>query len=199
MGVRAVDDQAHVSATGPVRPLRVRVLAPGGQPDARLTPIEVAGFGPETGETVGAAPSVTLHDAVHAVLSEPGGRASRILVVPGSPPSQGALRVQLVVDGWQITLEVDDAERARLRDRATRDPQAVSAGRPVEVRAIIAGRVAGVTVRAGEQIVEGQPVLVLEAMKMQNELRSPRAGRVARITVEPGATVEAGDLLAVIE
>ena len=64
--------------------------------------------------------------------------------------------------------------------------------------AAIPGRVASVAVVAGDKIAAGATILVVEAMKMQNELRAPRAGRVERVAVGAGDTIELGDLLAVI-
>ncbi len=54
------------------------------------------------------------------------------------------------------------------------------------------GKIVKVLVKAGETVAEGQTLLVMEAMKMQNELKSPSAGTVAKLHVEEGATVETG-------
>lgn len=107
--------------------------------------------------------------------------------------------VEVVVDGWRFELVVEPASRAALRDRARRDDGPAAGDGAQEIRAIIPGRVLTVLVNADEVIRTGQPVLVLEAMKMQNELRAPRDGIVRRIAVEPGRTVELGDLLLVLE
>jgi biotin carboxyl carrier protein len=61
------------------------------------------------------------------------------------------------------------------------------------------GRVVRLLVEAGGEVAEGQGVVVIEAMKMQNELKSPKAGRVARIGVAVGDTVGSGDVLVVVE
>jgi biotin carboxyl carrier protein len=61
------------------------------------------------------------------------------------------------------------------------------------------GRVVRVLVGPGDEVEARQPVLVIEAMKMENELRAPRAGRVKDVAVEQGASVEAGRVLVVIE
>jgi biotin carboxyl carrier protein len=61
------------------------------------------------------------------------------------------------------------------------------------------GKVVRVLVEAGAQVEAGTGIVVVEAMKMQNELKSPKAGIVVSINAEPGATVNAGDVLAVIE
>lgn len=54
------------------------------------------------------------------------------------------------------------------------------------------GKIVKVLVKAGETVAEGQTLLVMEAMKMQNELKSPCAGSVTKLHVEEGATVETG-------
>jgi len=56
-----------------------------------------------------------------------------------------------------------------------------------------------VLVEAGAEVEAGAGVIVVEAMKMQNELKSPKSGRVVEITAQEGATVNAGEVLAVIE
>ena len=60
------------------------------------------------------------------------------------------------------------------------------------------GRVVRVLVAAGADVAAGQGLVVVEAMKMENELRAPRAGRVAEVAVREGEAVDAGALLAVI-
>jgi biotin carboxyl carrier protein len=55
-----------------------------------------------------------------------------------------------------------------------------------------------ISVAAGDAVEAGQQILVVEAMKMQNELRAPREGAVERIGVAVGDTIEVGDLLVVI-
>jgi biotin carboxyl carrier protein len=61
------------------------------------------------------------------------------------------------------------------------------------------GRVVRVLVAAGDEVGPRQGIVVVEAMKMENELYAPRAGRVREISVSPGTSVEAGRVLAVIE
>jgi biotin carboxyl carrier protein len=61
------------------------------------------------------------------------------------------------------------------------------------------GRVVRIAVAAGEAVEQGAAVVVIEAMKMQNELKSPKSGTVARVAVAVGDTVGVGDVLAVIE
>ncbi len=105
---------------------------------------------------------------------------------------------EVVVDGWRIEVEVEFERRAVLRARARRGAGVASHGGPVEVRAIIPGQVVAVSVVVGDSVEAGQQILVVEAMKMQNELRAPREGTVERVGVAVGDTIEVGDLLVVI-
>ena len=67
------------------------------------------------------------------------------------------------------------------------------------VTAPMPGRVVRVLVAAGDAVSAGQGVVVVEAMKMENELRAPKAGRVKDVSVSAGASVDAGRVLVVIE
>jgi biotin carboxyl carrier protein len=128
------------------------------------------------------------------------GRVRAIVGQVGPPDSAGRQSVEVVVDGWRFEFVVEDDARADLRERASRDRAShVGAGEPLEIRAIIPGRIASVAVTPGDAVELGQPLLAVEAMKMQNELRAPRAGSVARVVATAGATVEVGDLLIVLE
>jgi len=69
----------------------------------------------------------------------------------------------------------------------------------VTIAAPMPGRVVRVLAAAGDEVEARQPVVVVEAMKMENELRAPRAGRIKEVAVTPGTSVEAGRILAVIE
>jgi biotin carboxyl carrier protein len=68
-----------------------------------------------------------------------------------------------------------------------------------QILAPMPGKVVRVQTEAGAAVEKGAGVVVVEAMKMQNEMKSPRAGVVVSINVKPGDTVNAGDVLAVIE
>jgi biotin carboxyl carrier protein len=118
-------------------------------------------------------------------------------IVPGSN-RRGVVRQEVVVDGWRVEVELELAAHAALRERAHRGEDETSHGGPTEVRAIIPGVVVSVSVNPGDVVVTGQQMLVVEAMKMQNELRAPRDGTVERVAVGPGKTIELGELLLVI-
>jgi biotin carboxyl carrier protein len=61
------------------------------------------------------------------------------------------------------------------------------------------GKIVRVLVEVGAQVEAGDGIVVVEAMKMQNEMKSPKAGMIISINAEAGATVNAGDVLAVID
>ena len=73
------------------------------------------------------------------------------------------------------------------------------AGGAAEIKTAMPGKLVRVLVEAGAEIKQGDGVLVVEAMKMQNEMKSPKDGIVREIRFAEGATVNAGDILAVIE
>jgi biotin carboxyl carrier protein len=121
-----------------------------------------------------------------------------IAIGPLRATAAGPTAVEVVVDGWRFELEVEDAGRAELRRRATRERDATATSGPTEIRAIIPGRIAAVHVVAGDVVEAGQSLLVVEAMKMQNDLRTSRAGTVERVAVGEGETIDNGDLLVVL-
>jgi acetyl/propionyl-CoA carboxylase alpha subunit len=87
---------------------------------------------------------------------------------------------------------------ADVRDRSSR--RAPSSGNgPVEVRAQMPGKVIKVLAAPGASVEMGEGLVVVEAMKMQNEMKAPKSGRVVRIHVKEGATVAAGEPLVVVE
>jgi biotin carboxyl carrier protein len=145
-----------------------------------------------------AAPFVEPYGPGRVVVHDPAGADVWAGPGPVRRLASGVAAVEVVVDGWRFELEVEDAGRAALRRRATREPDAAGASGPTEIRAIIPGRVAAIRVAPGDVVAAGQPLLVIEAMKMQNELRAPRAGTVERVAVSEAATIDNGDLLVVL-
>jgi acetyl/propionyl-CoA carboxylase alpha subunit len=169
---------------------RVRVVpAPGALPGDETRDLDLAEPGDVRVERVGLG-RLAVHGADGVVRSAWVGEASR------SPT--GTTRVEVVVDGWRFELDLEDAERAELRRRATRGGDADVASIPAEIRAIIPGRIAAVRVTAGDAVEAGQTLLVVEAMKMQNELRATRAGIVESVGVGEGDTIDTGDVLVVV-
>ncbi len=64
-----------------------------------------------------------------------------------------------------------------------------------EILAPISGRITELNVKEREEVSEGQVLLVLEAMKMENQIKSPRSGKISKVTVAKGASVRAGEVL----
>jgi biotin carboxyl carrier protein len=81
--------------------------------------------------------------------------------------------------------------RGRVRARDDHGPKKISAPMPGKVVRILAG--------VGAVVEAGHGILVVEAMKMQNEIKSPKKGRLAQILVNEGAAVNPGDVLAIVE
>jgi biotin carboxyl carrier protein len=135
-------------------------------------------------------------DPTEGVAVTPGAVVGRVDALD----RDGRRPVEVVVDGWRFEMLVEDEARAALRERASRDRTATGvAGGPLEIRAIIPGRLVSVAVAPGDTVEAGQTLLAVEAMKMQNELRAPRAGTVTRVPAGAGSTVDVGDVLVVLE
>lgn len=85
------------------------------------------------------------------------------------------------------------------RSRALLSTASVQASGPQRIEAEMPGKVVQVLVSVGDEVVAGMGIAILEAMKMENEIKSPIDGRVTEIVVESGQTVEPGQLLFVVE
>jgi biotin carboxyl carrier protein len=167
----------------------VRVSSPGCDPAVGADPLLVE---PATSE---ARLEWTAPDA--AVLVE-GATRTRVRFVTARGRVTAGGRRELLVDGWRLDVAVESERRAALREKARRGGTVAAHGGPTEVRAIIPGRVVSVSVVPGDEVVAGQQLLVVEAMKMQNELRAPRAGTVTSVVVGEGRTIEVGDVLLIL-
>ena len=108
--------------------------------------------------------------------------------------SNGSGASRIVVNGSSFTAEVRDPRSLRARRARTGSDEG-----PRKINAPMPGKVVRILAPEGTAVEAGQGVLVIEAMKMQNELKSPRKGTVARIATTEGATVNPGDTLAIIE
>jgi biotin carboxyl carrier protein len=100
----------------------------------------------------------------------------------------------LFLNGNSYECTVRDPRSLRGRNRA-----AIREGGEQKLKASMPGKVVRVLAQPGEQIQAGQGIIVIEAMKMQNEVRSPKEGTLKSILVQLGANVNAGDVLAIIE
>lgn len=124
---------------------------------------------------------VRLGDTVHRVAARRG-------------ETRGAYT--LWIDGYRLTVEALDE-----RTRTIRDLTAATAGAqgPRPLLAPMPGLIVKVHVAVGESVSTGQPLVSMEAMKMENELRALSAGVVKAIPVAPGSAVEKGALLVELE
>jgi biotin carboxyl carrier protein len=108
-----------------------------------------------------------------------------------------APKLSVATSGQVLAVEIADAQAAALAAVAAR--AGAKATGPVAMRAPMPGRVVKILAKAGEEVKAGRGVLVVEAMKMENEIRAPRDGRVREIRVSEGTAVEAGQDLVVLE
>jgi glutaconyl-CoA decarboxylase len=97
-------------------------------------------------------------------------------------------------DALVVAAEVGDARRGPSAAPA----RAAAGGAPITLRSPIPGRLIKLLVKVGDAVAAGQTLIVLEAMKMENELAAPRAGRISELRVAEGAAVDAAQELVVI-
>jgi biotin carboxyl carrier protein len=102
--------------------------------------------------------------------------------------------LHMLVGSSRYACEINDPRSLRTRRAA-----AGSAEGPQKITAPMPGKVVRIVAPQGTVVEAGKGVIVVEAMKMQNELKSPKSGKVQKILVTDGATVNAGDTLAIIE
>ena len=158
----------------------------------REEPIDVRAIGPGTYE-------VRLRGKVHVVDAFRHDHGTLSLIVDTSSYSAmldwrgSSVNVQL--GHAALPLELLDERRLRMRRAAGK----LTVDGKQTVTAPVPGRVARVLCALGDEVAEGQPLLVLEAMGMENELKSPKDGRVVELHVEPGQAVEGGSNLCAID
>ena len=99
----------------------------------------------------------------------------------------------VIIDGYRFEIDVRDPRRFR------RGSSGAGAGGVQTISAPMPGKVVRVLAAVGDAVEAGQGLLVVEAMKMQNEMKALRAGKVASISAREGATVAAGEVLVTIE
>lgn len=116
------------------------------------------------------------------------GRSHEVYVTPSSSG-----QLQLQNGGREFTAEVIDPRSWRGRRHSGSEAE----GRQ-QIVAPMPGKVVRLLVNAGDAVEAGQGLLVVEAMKMQNEIRSPKSGTVERILVAEGRAVNAGEVLCVV-
>lgn len=133
------------------------------------------------------------------------GSASVAEIVPGVFSillGQHSYTVQVVPSGEEFEVwtrgQRYSIAAADVRDRSAKLRKQSAAG-PMELRAQMPGKIVKLLVGPGAQVQVGQSLIVVEAMKMQNEMKSPKDGVVKKIHAVQGATVVAGEQLMVVE
>ncbi len=135
-------------------------------------------------------------------LASVGGRYS--LIIAGKSYEIFARRIRKPDEGGSETYEITCGEQRFAvqvedeREKALGSVKSALDSGEAQVRAPMPGLVIGVPVEVGASVVHGQTVVVLEAMKMENDLAAPRAGTIKEIKVDQGQTVNQGDVLLVI-
>ena len=100
---------------------------------------------------------------------------------------------QVTIGEYRVIIKTDDPRQWK------RSRHAADAHGRASIAAAMPGKIVRVLVAIGDEVVAGQGILVVEAMKMQNELKAPRNGRVTAIEVKENDRVNAGATLATIE
>ncbi|MCH7809300.1 MAG: biotin/lipoyl-binding protein [Chloroflexi bacterium] len=113
--------------------------------------------------------------------------------LPDPMPEDGA--IELLVDAKTYAVEASGAAAAAPRPKAARKSSAATGA----VVSQMTGRIVRIDVKTGDTVNEGDVLLVIEAMKMENEITAPVGGTIKEIDVSTGARVSEGDTLLVIE
>jgi pyruvate carboxylase subunit B len=161
--------------------------------------------------SVGGREVVVVLDGQHAIVDGTRVATPHLTALPGTPirhlTAEGVsevLAIEAVGRGlWAVGLQ---GERHELEvvDERTRHIRSLTGGGqraagPAVLKAPMPGMVMKVSVEAGQQVEAGTALVVLEAMKMENELRAPTAGVVKGVKVKPGEAVEKGQVLVEFE
>ena len=128
----------------------------------------------------------------YSILIDGQSYEARVQPAPDARPGQPEI--------WAVTIAQYDFH-VEVRDSRTRRfaGQALAHNGPLEVLAPMPGKVVRVLVGRDEEVAQDQGLVVIEAMKMQNELRAPRPGRIAEVHVREGIGIEAGAKLLRLE
>ena len=131
---------------------------------------------------------VAVANNVYSILI--GGRSleARVERTPGP-----GVKLRVMVAGREYAMEVRDPRQWGKNRGAAAEAEGAQ-----HVIAPMPGKIVRVLVRAGDEVSAGQGLVVVEAMKMQNEVRAPKSGKVERVSIAEGQTVGAGDVIAVV-
>src|SRR5215471_18946363 len=138
------------------------------------------------GQTIEVDAALTARDVLSVLV---GGKAYE---VKRERSLQGELH--MVIGSARYAIDVQDP-----RSLKTRRAIAGAEAGPQKVKAPMPGKIVRIMVAEGDEVKSGQGVIVMEAMKMQNEMKSLKDGKVQKIVAAEGSAVNAGDTLAIIE
>jgi biotin carboxyl carrier protein len=124
-------------------------------------------------------------------LFKDNGKISQVFV---TPPANSGDAYAVRVGSAEIDVSLTDPKRLRGSAKT-----ADAAGGRAEIKTAMPGKVVRILVADGDEVQKGDGLIVVEAMKMQNEMRSPKHGRISRIRVAEGDNVAAGDVLLIVE
>ena len=110
--------------------------------------------------------------------------------VDGTPYKMELTAGEVIINGIPHTLMLESPAKKDQKKKSS------NAG---AVTAMMPGKIVAVKVKEGDLVKEGDVTCILEAMKMENELKAPRSGTVRKVHVQAGTNVEKGDILAEIE
>lgn len=108
-------------------------------------------------------------------------------------------RVNVNGTEYEVAIEEISASEVKTAPAAKAAPAPKAAGAGEKVTAPMPGNILAVNVAAGQTVKSGDVLMILEAMKMENEIMAPKAGKVTAVTVSKGSTVATGDVLCTIE
>jgi biotin carboxyl carrier protein len=164
-------------------------------------------------------------DSTSEIDLEPLGNGRYVVTVGGKSHQVDARRFQggnwsLIIDGQSFDIELEVATRSEIeggynclvrgrvvqltvqderRIRMAAGARKLKLEGPQVIQSPMPGKVVKVLVSPGTEVTEGQALVIVEAMKMENELRAPTAGKVSKVFVEAGQTVEANAKLVAVE
>ena len=123
-----------------------------------------------------------------------GGKSYEILAHRVNKPDVTGYRYEVVIAGQRFEITIEDERENVLKGSIHSAHESSEA----MVRAPMPGLVLGLPMEAGSNVERGQTVVILEAMKMENDLASPITGKIKEVKVSKGQTVNQGDVLVVV-